>query len=94
MKSRAIKKTPGEQGEKDCQEKKEAKCTVWGRSWADPPPCAQWEVQQRREQKEAHGLEIFPTFVKGMIVNILKTQQTPNRTNSETSMKTLYDDTV
>ena len=38
MKSRAIKKTPGEQGEKDCQEKKVAKCTVWGRSWAEPPP--------------------------------------------------------
>lgn len=93
VKSRAIKKLPGLRNkEKRSQNEKGAKGSSFGWSWAEQMDTVRGP--QRRERKEAQCLEILPTFLKDMIVNILKTQQTPNRTNAETHMKTLYDETV
>lgn len=36
----------------------------------------------------------FPTLMKDMNVNILQTQQTPNKANTETNMKIRYNETV
>lgn len=84
VKSRTIKKLPGLRNkEKRSQEEKGAKCSRFEIELGRPVHTV--GGPQRREQKEAQCLEIFPTFLKDMIVNIsklskLQTEQTQKLT--------------